>query len=91
MSFFKSFLCFQEEAGTKEEIPPSSPKTPVKDEVEDEDTSFHRPYQSGRRNAVSAEVVTDDDVKNYVKKVGFYVPSTISLSGAVHKYNNQHK
>ena len=52
--------------------PPTPPRTPAKDETEDDEPSSTPPtkaFQSRRRGAVSAEVYTDDDVKNYVKKV----------------------
>ena len=47
-------------------------KVPMKEETDEEEASITPPtktFQSRRRGAVSAEVYTDDDVKNYVKKV----------------------
>ena len=44
----------------------------MKEETDEEEASITPPtktFQSRRRGAVSAEVYTDDDVKNYVKKV----------------------
>nr|CAB3265158.1 cAMP-dependent protein kinase type I-beta regulatory subunit [Phallusia mammillata] len=49
-----------------------APEKSGKDEQEEEEQSMTPPTQnfhSRRRGAVSAEVYTDDDVKNYVKKV----------------------
>ena len=74
MFSLKLDILIQEESssGAVRSSPSPTLKVPGKEETDEEDAAITPPtknFQSRRRGGVSAEVYTDDDVKNYVKKV----------------------